>query len=169
MPLAPIAAVEYFAAAPAFASDHGLGMAIAQLDLTNWSASLHRSSGELSSHGARHIATLGMAPGSRIARLMAAATDLFLEAPGADAGEIEQFLSEGNRIGTIRVTFEERTKLPPFERIHHQPGWQLDGKRDLRLFAESISRRILGEYRDNPGTAYSGATIVFKHKAEGRP
>ena len=39
MPLAPIAAVEYFAAAPAFASDHGLGMAIAQFDLSNVTAS----------------------------------------------------------------------------------------------------------------------------------
>jgi hypothetical protein len=36
--LAPIAAVEYLEAAPAFASNHGLGMAIAQLDLTNWPA-----------------------------------------------------------------------------------------------------------------------------------
>jgi len=36
--LAPIAAVEYLEAALPFASDYGLGMAIAQLDLTNRSA-----------------------------------------------------------------------------------------------------------------------------------
>jgi len=36
--LAPIAAVEYLEAALAFASNHGLGMAIAQLDLTNWTS-----------------------------------------------------------------------------------------------------------------------------------
>jgi hypothetical protein len=35
MPLAPIAAVEYLEAAPAFASNHGLSMTITQLDLTN--------------------------------------------------------------------------------------------------------------------------------------
>ncbi len=35
MPLAPIAAVDYLEAAPAFASNYGLGMALAQLDLTN--------------------------------------------------------------------------------------------------------------------------------------
>jgi len=40
--LAPIAAVEYLEAAPAFASNHGLGMAIAQLDLTNWPACVWR-------------------------------------------------------------------------------------------------------------------------------
>ena len=34
--LAPIAVVEYLEAAPAFPSNYGLGMAIAQLDLTNW-------------------------------------------------------------------------------------------------------------------------------------
>jgi len=35
MSLAPIAAVEYLEAACPFASDHGFGMAIAQLDLTS--------------------------------------------------------------------------------------------------------------------------------------
>ena len=37
--LAPIAAVEYLEAALAFTRNQGLGMAIAQLDLTNWPAS----------------------------------------------------------------------------------------------------------------------------------
>jgi len=36
--LAPIAAVEYLEAALAFASNHGLSMAIAQLDLANRTA-----------------------------------------------------------------------------------------------------------------------------------
>ncbi len=36
--LTPIAAVEYLEAALAFASNHNLGMAIAQFDLTNRSA-----------------------------------------------------------------------------------------------------------------------------------
>ncbi|HKN13989.1 MAG TPA: hypothetical protein VJX68_12425 [Candidatus Binatus sp.] len=91
-------------------------------------------------------------------------TELFLpRAKGADPGKIEQFLSQSRQLGTIRVTFEEDTKLPAFERKLHQPlGWELDGKRDIRLIAESISRRILGEYRDNPGTAYSGARIAVK-------
>ncbi len=35
MSLAPITAIEYLKAAPAFARNHGLGMAITQLDLTN--------------------------------------------------------------------------------------------------------------------------------------
>jgi len=38
MGLAPIATVEYLEAALTFASNHGLGMAIAQLDLTNRTA-----------------------------------------------------------------------------------------------------------------------------------
>ena len=96
-------------------------------------------------------------------------TELFLpRAKGADPAKIEQFLSQSHQLGTIHVRFEEDTKLPPFARTFHRPFWGLDwglgGKGDNRLTAESISRRILGEYRDNPGTAYSGARISIKPK-----
>jgi hypothetical protein len=34
----PVAAIKYLEAARPFANDHGLGVAISQLDLTNWAA-----------------------------------------------------------------------------------------------------------------------------------
>jgi len=49
--LAPLAAVEYLEAALAFARNHGFGMPIAQVRFVEPACRLHRSSGELSSHG----------------------------------------------------------------------------------------------------------------------
>src|SRR5271166_4514598 len=68
MSLAPIAAIMNFEASRPLASNHGLGMAIAQLDLTNWPASGVDLPGELSSLCALSIVGLGTAPGIRIAR-----------------------------------------------------------------------------------------------------
>ena len=55
-----------FSAAPAFASNHGLGMTITQFDFTNRPA--YRSFEELSSRGSPRFEVLGRAPGSRIAQ-----------------------------------------------------------------------------------------------------
>jgi len=63
--LAPAAAVEYLEAAHPLASNYGLGMAIAQLDLTNQQ---RQACGELSSPFAPRSVALGMGTDNRTAR-----------------------------------------------------------------------------------------------------